>query len=645
MLCKQKAAGSSPAISIFPTVSGELAAMAIVDRSSDETVIESSPQIARPSPPCPVVQPTRSRGGHAMSSRLGRSLFLTTVLALLLGAYGVAAPIGLAANPPNTKVSGIDVDATTIPELQALMDSHRLSSVKLVQFYLHRIAALNPKLHAVIKVSPTALRDARAADRARRAGDDRPLLGIPVIVKDNINTTGMATTAGSWALAGSTPSDAFIVRQLKAAGAIIIAKANLSEWANFRSAPSSSGWSGIGGQGNMPYVLDRNPCGSSSGSAVVAAADLAVAAVGTETDGSIVCPSGANDDVGIKPTLGLWSRAGVVPISANQDTAGPIARNVTDAAVLLGAATGVDPNDAATAAQAGNAHTNYTQFLNDKALNGARIGVWRAGTYDQGLVGPVVEPILNNVITALKAQGATVIDPTDIDLSATTNEFPALLCEFKTDIATYLHTYVHGTNPVSGAAYPQTLADLIAFDKAHQNLEGPWNDAVFEAAEATNGRDAACAQLRQETTPPVQDAINQLMADNHLDAIIALTNGPAWPTNDNPNEGDLNGHFEYFVGSSTAAAVSGYADITVPAGYDAGLPIGITFIGGRWAEPVLLGLAYDYEQATQVRVPPTFIPTIGGDLFPGAPNPPEALRLRATQPTSQGQRDLVVRFR
>jgi amidase len=579
-----------------------------------------------------------------MRTRLRRSLVLTTLVALLLGVSGAAAPSGLAANPPNTKVSGIDVDATTIPELQQLMDSHRMNSVELTNFYLRRIRQLNPTLNAVITVSPTAHADALAADRARRDGDHRPLLGIPIIVKDNVDTTGMPTTAGSWALAGSTPQDAFIAARLKAAGAIIIGKANLSEWANFRSNPSSSGWSGIGGQTNMPYVLDRNPCGSSSGSGVVAAADLAVAAVGTETDGSIVCPSGANGVVGIKPTLGLWSRAGVVPISANQDTAGPIARNVTDAAVLLGAATGVDPNDAATAAQAGHAFTDYTQFLNDHALQGKRIGVWRAGTYDPGLVGSVVEPILANVIAALKAQGATVVDNTDIDLSATADEFDALLCEFKTDIATYLQTYVHGTNPVTGAAYPQTLAGLIAFNAAHQNLEGPWNDAVFEAAEATNGRDAACAALRQATTPPVQAAIDQLMAANHLDAIIALTNGPAWPTNDNPNEGDLDGHFEYFVGSSTAAAVSGYADITVPAAYDAGLPIGITFIGGRWAEPNLLGFAYDYEQGTHIRVPPQFIPTIGDALFPGVPNPAQVQALR--QQATHGRRDhLVVRFR
>ena len=516
-----------------------------------------------------------------MSSRLRRCLVLTTLLALLLGVSGAAAQIPT--DPTSTNVAGIDIDATTIPELQELMNSGRLSAVKLTNFYLSRISRQSPTrtLNAVITVSPTAVVDAMLADAARFAGDDRPLLGIPIIVKDNVNTTGMPTTAGSWALAGSTPDDAFIAEQLKAAGAIIIGKANLSEWANFRSGPSSSGWSGIGGQTNMPYVLDRNPCGSSSGSAVVAAADLAVAAVGTETDGSIVCPSGANGVVGIKPTLGLWSRAGVVPISADQDTAGPMARNVTDAAVLLGAATGVDPDDPATADQVGNAFTDYTQFLDDESLDGARIGVWRAGTFDPELTGPVIEPILDDAVAALEAEGATVVEGMDIDLSATAGEFDALLCEFKTDIATYLETYVHGTNPKTDQPYPQTLAELIAFNQAHPELEGPWNDLVFELAEATNGRDQDCADIRAGVTPPVQDAIDDLMAENDLDAIIALTNGPAWPTNDNPEEGDLDGHFEYFVGSSSAAAVSGYADMTVPAGYIAGLPIGITFIGGR----------------------------------------------------------------
>jgi amidase len=579
-----------------------------------------------------------------MRSRLRRSLLLTTLLAVLLAVSGAAALVGLAANPKHTKVAGIDVDATTIPELQELMDSRRMNSVKLTNFYLRRINQLNPELNAVITVSPTARADARAADEARRNGDDRPLLGIPIIVKDNINTTGMPTTAGSWALAGSTPDDAFIVEQLKDAGAIIIGKANLSEWANFRSFPSSSGWSGIGDQGNMPYVLDRNPCGSSSGSGVVAAADLAVAAVGTETDGSIVCPSGANGVVGIKPTLGLWSRAGVVPISANQDTAGPMARNVTDAAVLLGAATGVDPDDPATAGQV--AFTDYTAFLDDEALDGARIGVWRDGTYNEEVVGSVVEPILDDVIDALEAEGATVVDPTDIDLSATEGErgeLAALLCEFKTDIATYLQTYTDGTNPVTGEAYPQTLAELIEFNEDHPALEGPWNNLIFELAEGTNGRDEDCADIRAGVTPPVQEAIDELMAENDLDAIIGLTNGPAWPTNDNPNEGDLETRFaEFFVGSSGAAAVSGYADITVPAGDIEGLPIGITFIGGRWAEPELIGLAFDFEQATQVRVPPQFIPTIGDDLFPGVP---DSVQAQAQQQAIQGQRDLVVRFR
>ena len=565
-----------------------------------------------------------------MSSRVRRSLVLTTLLALLLGVSGAAAPAGLAANPTNTKVAGINVDETTIPELQALMNARRMNSVMLTQFYLRRIRQLNPILNTVITVSPTALADARAADRARRNGDDRPLLGIPIIVKDNVNTTGMPTTAGSWALAGSTPDDAFIAAQLKAAGAIIIGKANLSEWANFRSDPSSSGWSGIGGQTNMPYVLDRNPCGSSSGSGVVAAADLAVATVGTETDGSIVCPSGANGVVGIKPTLGLWSRAGVVPISADQDTAGPMARNVTDAAVLLGAATGVDPNDAATSGQTGNAFTDYTEFLDDEALDGARIGVWRAGTYGP-TTAAIVEPILADTIAALEAQGATVVDPTDIDLSAAANEFPALLCEFKTDIQTYLETYVSGTNPVDGQPYPQTLAELLAFNEAHPDLEGPWDSQLFIWGEETNGRDAECAALRATVTPPIQDAIDEVMAENDLDAIIALTNGPAWITNDDPEGGDFaaTDGFANFVGSSTAAAASGYADITVPAGYHGVLPIGITFIGGAWDEPELIGFAFDFEQATQVRVPPTFIPTIGDDPLGNT---------AAKQPAAKGQK-------
>jgi amidase len=533
----------------------------------------------------------------AMRTPVRRFLVFTTLVALLIGAVGISAPVALGAQPLSTRVAGINVDATTIPQLQALMYRHRLTSVQLVQFYLHRIRDLNPKLHAVITVNPRALALARAADKARRFGDRRPLLGIPVLVKDNVNTTGMPTTGGSWALAGSTPSDAFIVQRLKAAGAIVIAKANLSEWANFRSNPSSSGWSGIGGQTNMPYVLDRNPCGSSSGTGSGIAADLATVGVGTETDGSIVCPAGANGIVGLKPTIGLWSRAGVIPISADQDTAGPMTRNVTDAAVVLGAATGIDPNDPATAAQAGHVSADYTRFLDAHALEGKRIGIWRIGTYSD-------EPILADVIDVLKSQGATVVDPTDIDLSAAfANEFPALLCEFKTDIATYLQTY-------TAAGYPKTLADLIAFNKTHTELEGPWNNGLWEDAEKTGGRsDPACQAARAATTAPTQAAVDGLMAANDLDAIVGLTNGPAWVTSADPKRGDLEGtkDFSLFIGNSTASAVAGYATITVPATYVGHLPINISFIGGRWSEPEMIAFGFDYEQATHARVPPTFL--------------------------------------
>jgi amidase len=533
-----------------------------------------------------------------MHSLARRSVGLIILLALVFAISAITAPAAFARKPTSTTVAGIDVDSTTIPELQELMDRHRLTSVQLTQFYLHRIKKLNPTLNAIITVSPSALADARAADKARRQGDDRPLLGIPIIVKDNIHTTGMPTTAGSWALDGSTPTDAFIVEQLRAAGAIVIGKANLSEWANFRSIPSSSGWSGIGGQTNMAYVLDRNPCGSSSGPGVVASADLAVAAVGTETDGSIMCPSGANSVVGIKPTIGLLSREGIVPISADQDTAGPMTRNVTDAAVLLGAMTGIDTADPATADQEGNAFTDYTGFLDDTALAGAEIGFWQEGTYDPE-VSPEVDAVMQETIETLTAQGATVKEVT-IELDDVFGpEFDALLCEFKTDIGTYLITY---TDP----PYPQTLADLIAFNEDNPDLEGPWGSEIFDLAEATGGRsDPDCVAARAAATPVVQARLDALLAD--FDAIIAPTNGPAWLTD--PVNGDL-ADGSVFIGSSTAAAVSGYADITVPAGYADGLPIGVTFIGGRWDEPDLIGLAYDFEQASLIRVPPEFIPTI-----------------------------------
>jgi amidase len=540
-----------------------------------------------------------------MRSPVRRSLVLATLAALLLGVAGVAAPPALARSDTSTKLAGIDIDASTIPQLQRYMNRHRLSSVRLVRFYLDRIQRLEPKLNAIITINPGAMVAARAADAARKAGDRRPLLGIPVLVKDNVNTTGMPNTAGSWALAGSTPSDAFIVQRLKAAGAIVLAKANLSEWANFRSIPSSSGWSGIGGQTNMPYVLDRNPCGSSSGTGAGIAADLATVGVGTETDGSIVCPSGVNGIVGIKPTLGLLSRAGVIPISSEQDTAGPMTRNVTDAAVVLGAMTGIDHNDPDTAAQAGHAFTNYTRFLDDEALQGARIGVWREGAYDPA-TNPEVHATLNATIAALKAQGATVIDNTRIPIEdAYGPEFGALLCEFKDDIASYLQTY-------TGPSYPKTLADLIAFNESHTNLEGPWDSEIFDLADATGGRDAACTELREQANAIARAAISDVMEANDLDAIISPTNGPVWKTD--PVNGD---NFAGFAGSSSPSAISGWATITIPAGYAGPLPLGVSFIGGRWDEPQLIGYAYDLEQAMDVRVPPQFLPTLGATAGKG----------------------------
>ena len=521
---------------------------------------------------------------------------MATLLALVSpgGATAIAGPLP---RPTDTTLRGIDVDTTTIPQLQRLMDRRRLSSVQLVRFYQRRIAQLNPKLHAVITVSRTALADARAADRARRHGDHRALLGIPVIVKDNIGTTGMPTTAGSLALAGSSPRDAFIVKRLRAQGALVIGKANLSEWANYRSTDSSSGWSAIGGQTNNPYVLDRNPCGSSSGSGVAVAADLATVAIGTETDGSIVCPAGQNGDVGVKPTLGLASRAGIVPISAQQDTAGPITRNVTDAAVVLSALTGVDPDDPATRAQRGHVARDYTRFLRGDALRGARIGVWRQGNFGAS---PATDAIMERTIERLERLGATVVDPADIPIEpAYDAENTALQYEFKHDIAEYLRTY---TKP----SYPKTLADLIAFNRAHADEELQYfGQETFLASQARGPlTDPAYVEARRKATTVARQAIDDTLARYDLDSIIAPTNSPAWRT-------DLENGDDFLVGSSSPAAISGYPNITVPAGYSTHLPVGVSFIGSRWAEPRLLALAHAWERATQVRRKPRFLPTIG----------------------------------
>jgi amidase len=539
-----------------------------------------------------------------LTTRPGRRSIALLMAALLCS--GIVVAPSAAATPaspsghrkgaiPAPVVAGINVDRTTVPELQRLMDRGRLSAQHLVRFYLHRIDTLNPKLHAVITTSRTALADARAADKARRSGDHRPLLGIPVIVKDNIDTTGMPTTAGSLALKGSTPPDSFIVQRLKAAGAIVIAKANLSEWANYRGFQSSSGWSAVGGQTNNPYVLDRNPCGSSSGSAVAAAADLATVAVGTETDGSIVCPSGQNGVVGIKPTLGLASRSGIVPISAEQDTAGPIARNVTDAAVVLGALTGVDPKDPATTAQRGNVTRDYTKYLKANSLVGARIGVWRS-TFGTS---PETDAIMENAISRLKKLGATVVDNANIPIEAAyDDENTALQYEFKHDIASYLKQN-------TSSRYPKTLQDLIDFNNAHADKELKYfGQEIFQQAQARGPlTDPKYLAARTNARTTAQKAIDNTLAANHLDAIIAPTNTPAWPT-------DLVSGDHFLLGSSSPAAISGYANVTVPAGYSFGLPVGMSFIGGRWDEPTLIGLAYGWEHATHVRMMPKFLPTL-----------------------------------
>jgi amidase len=529
-----------------------------------------------------------------MPSRTPLAVTSILLAGVVSGLVVASAPADAEARRPpvtRTVVRGIDVDRTTIPRLQRAMNHHRLTSVQLTRFYLARIQRLNPRLHAVITTSRTATLDAAAADRARRQGVRKPLLGIPLIVKDNIDTTGMPTTAGSLALAGSTPPDAFLVQRLEAQGAIVIAKANLSEWANYRSTKATSGWSAVGGQTHNPYVLDRNPCGSSSGSAVSSAADLATVAVGTETDGSIVCPSGQNGVVGIKPTLGLVSRSGVVPISAQQDTAGPIARNTTDAAVVLGALTGVDPTDPATAAQRGHV-SRYTTALRSHALRGARIGVWRKGNF--GLSKPT-DKVMRRTIKKLRHLGATIVDPANLAIEkAYDPENTALQYEFKHDVAQYLQRWTAPT-------YPKTLADLIAFDDAHASTELRYfGQDIFTQSQARGPvTDPAYLRARRDATTIARRSIDQTLRRYRLDAVIAPTNSPAWRTT--LGKGDA-----FLLGSSSPSAISGYPSISVPAGYAGRLPVGVSFIGARWSERTLISLASSWERATHVRHKPRY---------------------------------------
>ena len=502
-------------------------------------------------------------------------------------------------------VPPFELEEATIADLQSAMASGRRTARSITQLYLDRIAELDrkgPMLRHVIEVNPDALAMADSLDRERKAGRVRgPLHGIPMLLKDNVDTADrMTTTAGSLALAGSIPAqDSTVAAKLRNAGAVFLGKANLSEWANFRSTHSTSGWSGRGGQARNPYVLDRNPCGSSSGSGGAVAANLCALAIGTETDGSIVCPSSANGIVGIKPTVGLVSRAGIIPIAHSQDTAGPMARTVRDAAIVLNAIAGVDPRDSATSSLRTREQIDYTRYLDANGLRGARIGVARAKFFGYS---DVTDKAINDAIDAMKAQGAVIVDPANIETAGKfdDSEFDVLLYEFKADLNTYL-TSLGTKAPV------KSLQEIIAFNDAHKDQEMPWfGQEIMIQAQAKGPLtekkyiDELASNLKMSRT----DGIDATMDKNKLDAIIAPTGGPAWPT-------DLINGDHFTGGSSTPAAVAGYPNINVPAGFSHQLPIGISFFGRPYSEATLIKIAYAYEQATKHRKPPQFVPTLG----------------------------------
>ncbi len=489
-----------------------------------------------------------------------------------------------------------ELSEVNIPYLQSQMEKGVLTSEKITRLYLERIELLDqsgPQVNAVIEINPKAIEIAVLLDKERKEGKVRgPLHGIPVLIKDNIDTGDqMSTSAGSLALGDHKASvDAFIVKKLREAGMVLLGKTNLSEWANFRSSGSSSGWSGRGGQTRNPYVLDRTPCGSSSGSGAAVSANFAAITIGTETDGSIVCPAGINGVVGIKPTVGLWSRSGIVPISESQDTAGPMARSVKDAALLLRALTGKDVNDKATLDQPDDFEV-YLHF-DEFALSGSKIGYIRSMSgFDKR-----VSTIMDEVVDTLKNKGADIVEIDEVDMLSQLGEaeWLVLLCEFKDGLNRYL------SNQTS-LPY-ESLAELIAFNKENKDDEMRWfGQEVFELAEATKGKAdprykdalAKCKQLSQK------EGIDKLVDEHKLDCLMAPTNGAAWVVD------WINGdHFR--GGSSTLAAVAGYPSITVPAGNIHGLPIGVSFFGKAWSESRLIQLAYAYEKASKKRIVPQF---------------------------------------
>jgi amidase len=532
------------------------------------------------------------------------------VASLALAACRTPAPHAATEAPTRTAAAPhavVDVEEAGIAELQARMARGELTSRQLTQAYLDRIAALDaagPALHAVLAIDPQALADADARDSERAAGHVRgPLHGIPVLLKDNIDALPMATTAGSLALADHhPPRDAFLVAKLRAAGAVILGKTNLSEWANFRSTRSVSGWSGVGGQTKNAYVLDRNPCGSSAGTGTAIAASLAAVGIGTETDGSIICPSSVAALVGLKPTVGLVSRDGIVPISRSQDTAGPMARSVADAATLLTAIAASDANDADTADASRHA-TDYTAHLEPDALRGARIGVVRKSMGFH----PDVDAAMERAIATMRAAGATVVDA-DIPTAGKWDdaELQVLLYEFKDGLPRYL---------ASRQAPVHSLAELIAFDRTHAAMEMPWfGQELFEQAEAKGplterGYLDARHKARQLAGARGIDAA---LRAKHLDALIAPASGPAWRT-----DVVLGDHF---TGAGYgAAAVAGYPSLTVPMGDSHGLPLGIVFMGTAWSEPRLIELGYAFEQLMHARHAPRFVPTLEGATSSGMP--------------------------
>jgi len=508
-----------------------------------------------------------------------------------------------AADADRAGLDAFPLEEMSIAELARGMEDRRWSAVEITRLYLDRIEALNrrgPCLNAVIETNPDAVAIAERADRIRaEGGRTGPLTGIPILLKDNIATHDRTTTtAGSFALEGSIPSsDSFVASRLRSAGAVLLGKANLSEWANFRSTRSSSGWSARGGQCRNPYVLDRNPCGSSSGSAVAVSGNLVAAAIGTETDGSVVCPSHACGIVGIKPTVGLVSRSGIIPISHTQDTAGPMARTVADAALLLGALAGADPADPRTSAAAGKARESYLPFLDPAGLRGARIGAVReyAG-YHEG-----VDAVFDEALDAMRSGGAEIIDPVGAGpISGMLGpEWTVLLYEFKAGINAYLAS-------LGPQAPVGSLAELIEFNERESSRQMPWfGQEIFLLAEEKGPlTDPPYLEALAEARRLARDeGIDRIMERHSLDALVAPTGGPAWTT-------DLvNG--DHFAGSSSEpAAVAGYPNISVPAGFIHGLPVGVSFFGRAWSEPTLIRIAYAFEQLTAHRRPPGFQPSL-----------------------------------